>query len=474
MEADVSDYDVVVIGSGPGGYVAAIRASQAGLETAIVEKEETERLGGTCLLRGCIPTKAMLKTADIMDKMDHAGDFGLSVDNPGVDMEKVDEFRDRVTQKSANGVQYLMKKNDVDVLFGHGRIQDTGVIEVEPLGGEDTKRIETDACILATGSRCLHLPTIDVDHERVIDSDDILNMTEIPDHLIALGAGAVGTEFSSAFLRYGSDVTLVELQDQILPIEDEEASEELQRSFEKQGMDVRTNSKITDVKTTDDGVEAVVESENGDSETIEGSHLLVAVGREPVTDDVGLENTRVEPEDNGAIVVDEYGQTDEEWLYAIGDLVADTPWLAHAASHEGILAAEHIAGRDPHPIDYDRVPNVTFCSPEVASVGLTEAEANERGYDVKTGQFPFSALGKASIDGQTDGFVKIVSEERYEEVLGLHIVGPHATDLITEGTIAMELESTTVELEHTVHPHPTLAEAVGEAAHVINGEPIHI
>ncbi len=471
----MSKYDVVVIGSGPGGYVAAIRAGQLGLKTAIVEREKTERLGGTCLLRGCIPTKAMLQTADLLSKASHAEDFGVSLSDPKVDMDKMDKYRARVVKKNAGGVKYLMKKNNVDVLFGHGRIAGKNKVSVEGFDGE-TKTLEAKHCVLATGSACQHLPFIEMDHERVIDSDDLLEMIEMPEHLVVIGAGAVGSEFASVFLRYGSEVTLVEMVDRLLPIEDDEVSKELEKSFKKQGMNVMTSSKVTDVTRTDDGVEVVVETEKGgktDSKKIEASHLLVATGRRPVTDDCGLDTTNIEVDDRGYLSVNEYMQTSEDWIYAIGDIV-NTPWLAHVASKEGILAVDHLAGEPAHPINYDHVPNCTYTSPEVASVGLTEERAKERGYDVKTGTFPFSAIGKAAIVGQTEGFVKIVSETKYDELLGLHIIGPKATELITEGTVAMELESTVVELLHTIHPHPTLAEAVGEAAHAVMGETIHI
>lgn len=474
----MSQYDIVIIGSGPGGYVAAIHAAQEGLEAAIVEKEETERLGGTCLLRGCIPTKAMLETATLADKMSHAEDFGLSVENASVDMEKMDAYRKRNIEKNAGGVKYLMKKHDIDVYFGHGRLGDRGEVEVETHDGS-TETLACDNAVLATGSTCAHLPFIEMDGERIIDSDDILQTTELPDHLIVLGAGAVGTEYASCYKRYGSDVTLIEMEDHIVPNEDRDVSKALEKSFSKQGIEVRTGQKVTDVTRAGDGdgagVEAIVEDvDGGGSETIEGSHFLVAVGRAAVTDDVGLEGTGVETTDRGYVEVDEQMRTGEDWVYAIGDIVEGTPWLAHVASHEGIVAVDAAAGNDVHPIDYDHCPMCTYCSPEVASVGLTEREAESRGYDVKTGQFPFSANGKASIVGQEEGFVKIVSEEKYDEFLGLHIVGPKATELITEGTVAMELESTVLEIQHTIHPHPTLSEAVGEAAHAVMGEPIHV
>ena len=469
----MSDYDVVVIGSGPGGYVSAIKASQNGLETAIVEREPTERLGGTCLLRGCIPTKAMLQTAELAEKASHSEDFGVVTGESSVDMEKMDDFREKNVEKNARGVGYLMKKNGIDVHWGHGRIAGPNEVSIEKDDGSE-EVLSTDHCILATGSKCTELPFIETDGERILDSDQLLESTDLPDHLIVLGAGAVGVEYASCYKRFGSEVTVVEMLDRIVPNEDHEVSKELEKSFERQDIDVRTSAKVTDVSRTDDGVEAVIEGvEDGESEVVEASHFLVAVGRSPVTDDVGLGPTGVEVTDNGYVEVDEFMRTGEDWIYAIGDIVADTPWLAHMASHEGILAADHIADADPHPINYDHCPMCTYCSPEVASVGLTEQEAEERGYDVQTGKFPFSAIGKATIVGQDEGFVKIVSETKYDEFLGLHIIGPKATELITEGTTAMNLESTVLEVEHTIHPHPTLSEAVGEAAHAVLGETLH-
>lgn len=468
----MSQYDLVVIGSGPGGYVAAIHAAQGGLKTAIVEKESTERLGGTCLLRGCIPTKAMLNTADLIEKMNHAADFGISVKDAKIDMEKMHAYKDKVVQKNAGGVKYLMKKNKVDVHLGHGRIDGRGKVSVTDKDGKKTV-LNTKNVILATGSACRDMPFAPVDHERILNSDDILQLPDIPKHLVVLGAGAVGSEFASVFLRYGSKVTLIELQDRVLPIEDEEVSAEVAKSFRKQGMTVLTSTKMTELKRVKDTVKLKIEGADGKKGELEASHVLVAIGRKSVLDDVGLNKTKIKLDDRGFVPVNDFMQTTEDWIYAIGDLL-NTPWLAHVASKEGIHAVDHILGRNPRPINYGLVPNCTYCTPEVASVGLTEKAAKEKGYDVATGVFPFSAIGKAAILGATDGFVKIVSEKKYDQVLGLHIVGPKATELITEGTVAMQLESTLDELIATIHPHPTLAEAVGEAAHAATGHPLHI
>jgi dihydrolipoamide dehydrogenase len=472
----VSQYDVVVIGSGPGGYVAAIHAAQSGLKTAIVEREPTERLGGTCLLRGCIPTKALLHTADLLEEMRHSESFGIEVNDVKLNLEKMLKYKGKVVQKNAGGVKFLMKKNAIDVHFGHGRLAGKNKVSVEAADGKKTT-LDAKFCILATGSSVMHLPFIEMDHKRTLDSDDMLELKELPEHLVVIGAGAVGTEFASIYLRFGSKITLIEMMDRVLPGEDHEVSDEALKSFKRQGMNVLTSSRVTDVKLVDKGVKLVVETKGKDdkttSQTIDASHLLVAAGRRPMTADVGLQGTKIELDKRNLVKVDEFMRTGESWVYAIGDIV-DTPWLAHLASKEGILAVDHLAGKNPRPINYRLIPMCTYCAPEVASVGLTEQKAKELGYDVKVGKFPFSAIGKASILGQNEGFVKIVSEKKYDELLGLHIIGPKATELITEGTVAMELESTLEELLHTIHPHPTLAEAVGEAAHAATGHAIHI
>ncbi|MBA2663593.1 MAG: dihydrolipoyl dehydrogenase [Bradymonadaceae bacterium] len=476
MESRVSQYDVVVIGSGPGGYVAAIYAAQAGLKTAIVERESTERLGGTCLLRGCIPTKAMLQTADLLEKMQHSKDFGIVTKEATLDMGLMHKYKDKVVKKNAGGVKFLMKKNNIDVHFGHGRLAGRNKVSVEKPDGK-TETLSTKHCILATGSDVAHLSFIKMDHKRVLDSNDILELKDLPEHLVVMGAGAVGSEFASVYLRYGSKVTLIEMVDRILPGEDEDVSAEAQKSFTRQGMSVLTSSKVTDVKSSEKGVELVVETAGKDgkpaSQKIVASHLLVATGRRAVTEDIGLKGTKIETDKRGYIAVDKFMRTGEDWVYAIGDIV-NTPWLAHVASKEGILAIDHLTDKNPQPINYERVPMCTYCSPEVASVGITERVARERGFDVKVGVFPFQAIGKASILGQTEGFVKIISESKYDEILGLHIIGPKATELITEGTVALELEATLEELLKTIHPHPTLAEAVGEAVHAAMGHAIHI
>lgn len=463
------EYDVTVIGSGPGGYVAAIRCAQLGLRTAIVEKDD--RLGGTCLLRGCIPTKALLESAHLYDKMRKASTWGISADGVSVDFGAVQKYRGKVVTQNSKGVSFLMRKNKIEVHQGHGRLDGRGKVSVTDAKGKVTA-LRTKHVILATGSVCKDMPFIEMDHRRTVNSDDILEIKTIPESLIVMGAGAVGTEFASIYNSFGSRTTLVEFQEHILPIEDTDVSVELAKVLGKRGIDVRTSTAIKKVDLVDNGVRVTMEKD-GKAETLEASMLLVAVGRAAVTDDLGLEGTAVKRDERGLIAVDDHLRTGEENVWAIGDIIA-TPWLAHVASHEGVLVAEQIAGKDVHPFNYDHTPNCTYCDPEVASVGLTEREARKRGYDVKTGVFPFSASGKARIMGEDAGFIKLVAETRYDQLLGAHIIGPKATELIAELAVALHLESTVEEVFHTIHPHPTLSEGVGEAAAAaFLGAPIH-
>jgi dihydrolipoamide dehydrogenase len=463
-------YDVVIIGSGPGGYVAAIRAGQLGLKTAIVEKDD--RLGGTCLLRGCIPTKSMLESAELADHARHAGDFGVKVSAPEIDLPGVHDRKDKVVQQNAGGVAFLMKKNKVEVLKGFGRLAGEGKVEVQDADGQTTI-VQTKHVILATGSVPRRLPGLEPDGAVVLSSDELLELRDpMPKHLVVLGAGAVGVEFASVFKSFGCDVTIVELMDRLVPVEDAEVSAEFEKVFKRRGIRVHTGTRLSDVERTDDGFRARLQK-GEKAETVSGSHLLVAVGRAPVTDGIGLEKTKVKTE-RGFVHVDAHGRTDEPWIYAIGDIVAGTPQLAHAASHEGIVAVEHIAGLNPRPIDYDQVPGCTYSNPEIGSIGLTEAQAKERGYTVKAAKFPFSAIGKAKVIGNTVGFVKIVADAQYDQILGVHIIGPRATDLISEAGPLLKLECTVEELANTIHAHPTLAEAMGEAAHATLGHPLHM
>ncbi len=460
------ELDLIVVGSGPGGYVAAIRAGQLGLETAVVEKDS--RLGGTCLHRGCIPTKALLHTAGLLDEIRKAESFGVDVAAPALDMERTHLYKDAVVDKNARGVEYLLKKNKVEAIHGRGRLTGPNEVEVESPDGRRSYRARH--ILVATGSVPRDIPPAPADGERILNSDHILKLQSVPDHLLVVGSGAVGCEFASAFTSFGSQVTLVEMLPRLLPLEDEEVSKEVERAFRKRGIKSKTGTTLAGVEKGGEGVKVRL-TRGEETETVEASTVLIAVGRAPVTENIGLEALGVGL-DRGYVEVDEYMRTSVPSVYAIGDVVK-TPWLAHVASAEGILAVEHMAGEKARPLNYDHVPSVTYCEPEVGSVGLTEAKARERGYDVAVGKFPFSASGKAAIEGKTGGFVKVVRETRYDELLGVHIVGPSATELISEACVALQIESTTEELFRAIHAHPTLSEAMAEAAHAAVGHAIH-
>jgi len=464
----LKEYQVVVIGSGPGGYVAAIRAGILGLKTALIEKDPF--LGGTCLHRGCVPTKALLHTAHLYDEFKHADEHGLRVDGVSIDFPKVHKRKAGIVDKLAKGVQFLMKKRKVDVLTGHGTILDKNTVAIKSEKGEE--KIKAGSIIVATGSTPARLPHIAPDHKTILDSDSILVDERIPKTLAVIGAGAVGVEFGSIFNSFGSKVTIIELLPRIVPIEDEGVSKALAQAFKKKGIDIHTSSEVKSISATSGGAKLKLAS--GDNETeLTAERVLLSIGRKPMTEGIGLDAIDVEVDKRGYISVNEFMQTNTANVYAIGDIVA-TPLLAHVASAEGILAVDHIAGKEARPIDYAKTPNCTYCNPEVASIGLTEKAAKEQGYKVKIGQFPFSAISKARIIGDTTGFVKIVSEEDYDEVLGVHIIGPKATELIGEACLGASLETTVEELAKTVHAHPTLSEAMMEAAHSVYGEAIHI
>ncbi len=466
-------FDVVIIGSGPGGYVAAIRSGQLGLKTAIVERDK--RLGGTCLLRGCIPTKCLLWTAELWSHVLAASEFGIDLANPVINWAQAMKHKRKVVTKGADGIDYLMKKNKVQVFKGTGRIAGKGKVEVVPTTDDDTgdkQTLEAKKIIIASGSCCKSLPTIPVDHKLVFNSDSILELETVPESLIVVGAGAVGCEFASIFAHMGSKTTILEFLPHLLPIEDEDVSKEIEKQFRKRKIDFELSARVEKVEPAGKGVRVTMQTPSG-PKTLEASILLSAVGRAPVTDGIGLENTNIKLE-KGFIPTDGMMRTTEPNVYAIGD-VTPSPMLAHVASAEGILAVEHIAGKEVTPINLDLTPNATYCYPEVASVGLTEKKARERGYDVKTGIFPFSAITKAAISGeQMLGFCKVVSEKKYDEVLGVHLVGPHATELLAEACVALRLETTTEELGRTMHAHPTLSEIVHETAEMTLGHPIHI
>ncbi len=463
-------FDVTIIGSGPGGYVAAIRGSQLGLKVALVEKDK--RLGGTCGLRGCIPTKQLLMSAHVYEQMQHAADFGVQASEIKLAFADVQKRKDKVVMKNSKGVEFLMKKNKVTVFNGYGKLQLPGKIEVTS-ANDKKETIETKNIIIATGSVVRPIPGFDTDGERVVNSDHILELKEVPKSLIVMGAGAVGVEFASVYSRFGCDTTLVELLPRLLPLEDEEISVELAKSFRKRGIKQQLDTKLEKLEKTDNGIKLTGKTSQGEAVNLEAEMLLVAVGRMPFIEGLGLEGTKIKVE-RGAIQVDEFLRTGEPNVYAIGDVIP-TPWLAHLASKEGILAVEQIAGQQhTEPINLRHVPSCTYCDPEVASVGLTEKKAREEGYDVKTAKFPFSASGKARILGEEEGFVKVVSETKYDELLGVHIMGPHATELIAEACVAMQLESTAEELGRTMHAHPTISESVMEAAEGIHGLTIHM
>jgi len=458
-----TQYDVVIIGSGPGGYVAGIRAGQLGMKVAVVEKDPF--IGGTCTHRGCIPTKALLENADIYDKILKAKEFGITVGDVRLDFKAGQDRKQQVVDKNAKGIEFLFKKNKVDRITGFGKLVDKNTIEV------DGKKITAKNIILAMGSVPKDLPHIKSDGKRIINSDHILLLQEVPKSLLVIGAGAVGSEFASIYSRFGAKTTIVEVMPQLLPIEDEEVAKEFTRLFKKKGIDVYTDAKVDACEVTENGVKTTL-TFKGKQQVIETDLVLSATGRRAVTENCGLEKTKVQLDQRGMVQVDPFMRTAEPNIYAIGDIVP-TPALAHVASAEGILAIEHMKGLDVRPLNYDHVPNCTYTEPEVASVGLTEKKAKERGYDVKVGKFPFTANSKARILGEAGGLVKIVADKKYDEFLGLHIVGPRATELIVEGCSALELEATAESIAKTIHAHPTLSEAMMEAAEDVLGHSIH-
>lgn len=470
--ANGETFDVTVIGSGPGGYVAAIRAAQMGLKTAVVERDPAG-CGGTCLQRGCIPTKALLHTADLYEDLKGGKEFGIVAENVGIDFPVLMNRKARIVSRLSKGIEgYLFKKNKITLFKGQGRLEGGRAVVVKGDRGET--RISTKAVILATGSRPKSLPGIAIDGKSIVSSDEILEIKEIPKSLIVIGAGAVGIEFASVFARFGSAVTVIELLPRVLPLEDEEISAEAGKHLAKQ-MAIFTGAKTEAALATAAGVEVAFRTSSGEAKTLTAHMLLMAVGRGPVTDGLGLETTKVQVE-KGYIRVNPRMETGEPGVFAIGDVVTvdgkPHAQLAHVASFEGIGVAERLSGKKTEPLNYDRVPGATYCRPEVASVGLTEAEAKKRGYNVKVGRFNFGNLAKPRILGHDAGLVKVVSDARYDEVLGVHMVGAHATDLISEACVALQLESTTEEIFRTIHPHPTLSETLMQAAEAVYGHAI--
>lgn len=460
------DYDLIVLGGGPGGYVAAIRAAQLGLKTAVVEKDSA--LGGTCLHRGCIPTKALLHYTETLEKLAHCADFGLNIGPlESIDMSKMHSSKNKVVKRMAMGIDGLMKKNGITVIKGFGKLVAERTLEVED------KKLTARNVILATGSKPAVLPFLKPDGVRTFTSDEILQLESIPKSMVVLGAGAVGLEFACVYKALGSEVEVVEMADRPLPLEDADISKELKRVYKKRGIPIHCSVRLESADVQKEKVVLKGKDLAKDKDVeFEPEVVLSAVGRLPVTEEIGLELFNLEREGR-YLKVDETYKTRLSWLYAIGDIVPG-PQLAHVASAEGIVCVEGIAGHATRPIDYGRIPSATYCRPEVASIGLTEAQAEELDFKVAVGQFPWAALGKAAIQGETDGFVKIVAEERYGELLGVHIIGPHATDLIAEACVAMQCEATVEELFRTVHAHPTLPEGLMEAAHGVFEQPIHL
>jgi len=467
---ETDSFDLVVIGGGPGGYVAAIRASQLGMSVACVE---ADKLGGVCLNIGCIPTKALLGSALLVKQVRGAAKHGISTGEVSVDLGPAQERSREIAAQMNKGVEFLFKKNKIQHVQGRGRLAGKGKVEVE---GEDGKKRTLSAkhVILATGSRPRNLPFLQIDGDRIWSSDDALFVKEAPKSLAIIGAGAIGMEFADVFDAYGSEVTVIEALDRLLPVEDRDISAHIEKSYKKRGIQTHTGARLEKVDVGEKGVKLTFTDRKGDEQTLEVERVLSAVGRVPNTEDLGLDKAGVKLTEKGEFIqVDEWLRTNVEGIYAVGDC-AGGALLAHKASHEGIVCVEKIAGKAHGPVDHGNIPNCTYCHPEVASVGLTEEQAKEAGHDIEVGKFPWVGNGRAVAGGDVDGFVKVIRDKKYSEILGAHIIGPHATELIAEFVIGRHLEATTEEMEKAIHPHPTLSEAVAEAALAALGRPIHI
>ncbi|WP_243290187.1 dihydrolipoyl dehydrogenase [Bacillus sp. FJAT-47783] len=470
-----TEYDLVILGGGTGGYVAAIRASQLGLKTAVVEKG---KLGGTCLHAGCIPSKALLRSAEVYAQTKHSEDFGVETSEVKLNFLKVQERKNKIISQLHQGVQGLMKKGKIDVYEGTGRILGPsifspmpGTISVEMNNGEENEMLIPKNVLIATGSRPRTLPGLDIDGEYVMTSDEALHMESLPKSMIIVGGGVIGIEWASMLHDFGVEVTVLEYADRILPTEDRDISREMERLMKKRGVNIVTSAKVLP-ETLQKGEGVTISAEHkGEEKAFTAEKILVSVGRQANVEGIGIENTDIQIE-KGFITTNEYFQTKESHIYAIGDVIGGLQ-LAHVASHEGIVAVEHIAGQNPDPINYDNVSKCVYSSPETASVGLTEEQAKEKGFNVKTGKFQFRAIGKALVFGESDGFVKIVADKDTDDILGVHMIGPHVTDMISEAGLAKVLDATPWEIGHTIHPHPTLSEAIGEAALAVDGKAIH-
>ena len=461
-------YDLVIIGSGPGGYVAAIRASQLGMKVGVVEKAE---LGGVCLNWGCIPTKSLLKSAQVYTYMQHAADYGIKIEGEiKPDFEAIVKRSRGVAEGMSKGIQFLFKKNKIEHIAGFGKLKENKKVEVKDTDGK-VNEYEAEHIILATGARSKKLPNLKQDGKKIIGYREAMTLPKQPESMIVVGSGAIGSEFANFYNALGTNVYLVEFLPNVVPNEDEEVSKQLARSFKKAGMKVMVNSSVESVDASGKLCKAVVKTKKGE-ETIEAEIVLSAVGVAPNLENIGLEELGIEMEE-GKIKVNDYYQTNVEGIYAIGDIVHG-PALAHVASAEGIACVEKIAGLNPEPINYNNIPACTYTSPEVASVGLTEKAANDAGYEIKVGKFPFTASGKASAAGEKEGFVKLIFDEKYGELLGAHLIGANVTEMIAELVVAKKLETTGHEIIKSIHPHPTMSEAVMEAAAAAYDEVIHI
>jgi dihydrolipoamide dehydrogenase len=465
-------YDIAIIGSGPAGYTAAIRAGQYGLKTALIEKDGF--LGGTCLHVGCIPTKALLFNAELWDHLKEAKEFGIEgVDARKLNWSAIQDRKAKIVTKHAKGLEFLMRKNKVETIKGYGKLTgpaQNGVLTVEVTNDGRASQLKTKNVILATGSEARMIPGLE-SGPKVLTNIEILGLKELPKSLVVVGGGAVGVEFASIFRSFDSEVTVLEMLPRLVPIEDEDVSKELARVYRKRGITFHTGAKMEKVEQTNSGV-SVTFSAEGKQQTIEAEKILIAVGRKPRTENIGLEKTRIKP-DREFIKTDSWMQTTEPGVYAIGDIVLGTPQLAHVGAMEGIVAVTKIAGKKGKPINPEHIPNATYCHPEIGSVGLTETKAREAGYNLKVGKFPFTANSRASIVGQHEGFIKIVSDADYGEILGVHIIGPQATELIAEAVTSIQLEATIEEMMFTIHAHPTLTEALGDGFASVYGKQIN-